>query len=99
MLRDDNLIQLIGFDIVELLQTLGFALLSGSDDNYHWNLQCIFFRSLSFSKVFSVKYHSQSHWLNWKWMSSATNLLPPYLVLDFQFPAQEKSGSFPYKAH
>ena len=46
-----------------------------------------------------MKYHSQSHWLNWKWMSSVTNLLPPYLFLDFQFPAQEKSGSFPYKAH
>ena len=40
-IRDDNLIQLIGFDIVELLQTLDFALLSGSDDNYHWKLQCI----------------------------------------------------------
>ena len=45
VLRDDNnLIQLIGFDIVELLQTLGFALLSGSDDNYQWKLQCIYFR-------------------------------------------------------
>ena len=58
---------------------------------------CIF--SFSFSEVFSVKYHSQSHWLNWKWMSSVTNLPPPYLLLDFQFPAQEKSGSFRYKAH
>ena len=51
----------------------------------------------SFSEVSPVKYHSQSHWLNWKRMSSATNLPPPYLFLAFQFPAQEKSGSFPYK--
>ena len=35
VLRDGNLIQLIGFDIAELLQTLGFVLLSGYDDNYH----------------------------------------------------------------
>ena len=42
--RDDNLIQLIGFDIVELLQNLSFALLSGSDDNYQWKVQCIYFR-------------------------------------------------------
>ena len=32
-------------------------------------------------------------------MSSATNLPPPYLFLDFQFPAQEKSENFPYKVH
>ena len=32
-------------------------------------------------------------------MSSATNLPQPYLFLDFLFPAQEKSVSFPYKAH
>ena len=36
--------QLIGFDIVELQQILGFALLSGFDDNYYWKLQCIYFR-------------------------------------------------------
>ena len=57
--------------------------------------------SFSFSEESSVKYQSQSHWLNWKWMSSATNLPQPYLFLDFQreFPAQEKSGSFPYRAY
>ena len=30
-------------------------------------------------------------------MSSATDPPPPYLFLDFQFPAQELSGSLPYK--
>ena len=53
--------------------------------------------SFSFSEVSSVKYHSQSHWLNWKGMSSAAKLPPPYLFLDFQFAAQELSGSLPYK--
>ena len=37
--------------------------------------------SFSFSEVSSVKYHNQSHWLNWKWMLSATNLPPPYLLV------------------
>ena len=41
-----------------------------------------------------MKYDNQSHWLNWKRMSSATNLPPPYLFLDFQFPAQEKKREF-----
>ena len=36
-----------------------------------------------------MKYHSQSHWLNWKGMSSAAKPPPPYLFLDFQFAAQE----------
>ena len=57
----------------------------------------VYIFSFSFSEASSVKY--QSHWLNSKWMSSTTNLPPPYLFLDFQFPVQEKSASFPYKAH
>ena len=49
VLRDDNLIQLIGFDTRRTPASLEAS---------------VYIFSFSFSEVSSVKYHSQSHWLN-----------------------------------
>ena len=56
--------------------------------------------SFSFSEVFSVKYQSESlAELEVNVFGNKSASTPPYLFLDFQFPAQEKSLSFSYKAH
>ena len=89
---------LIGFDIVEILQTLGFALLFGPDDNYHWKLQLYIFVFV-FRGIFSEISYSESLAeveVNVVGDKSAS------AIFIFRFPmscVKGKIGSFPYKAH
>ena len=62
--------QLIGFDfvfgIVELLRTLVFAMLSGSDDELSLDASVYVYFRFHFQKNPQWKCHSQNHWLIWK---------------------------------
>ena len=78
------------FGIVELLRTSDFALLSvsGSDDELSLEASVYVF-SFSFSEESSVEMSQSGSLADLEVNVVGDKPPPPYLFLDFQFPAQE----------
>ena len=93
-----NLIQLIGFNIVELLQILGFACFLGLMIIITGCFSVYIFVFI-FRGIFSEISQSESLAELEVDVFGDKSESAIFIFLDFQFPAQEKSGSFPYKAH
>ena len=78
------------------LQTLHCFLFLGLMMNYHWKLQCMYFR-FHFQKNPQWKCHSQGHWLTLKVNVVGDKSASVIFVSRFPISRAGISGSLPYK--